>query len=1032
MTTTAAPADGLDAHRPDPWIGALVGRYRIESRLGDGGMGVVYRAFDDQLNRPVALKFLDAGFRGDREADARFIAEARAASALDHPNICTIYEIGEATDGSRFIAMAYYPGQTLKDLAAGSRLTPAVAVAVARQVASALARAHEAGIVHRDVKPANVMVTDRGLVKLLDFGIAKLASEADPTGAVAGTLAYMSPEQLSGEAVDGRTDVWALGVVLYEVLAGRRPFEGNHAALLYAVLQAEPEPLDRVAPGLPEGLVRLVHKCLARSPDDRYPSAEVVAADLRTLEGGQVSALSTALWPDGSAAMLAAEVGAAATTGGWRDRSGSSTGGHGGRDRTRELVLLQKVRQFWIEGVLERSLHHQSLISLGRDARPEAIDHPWEQVLELPDRAGRLVEPGRGIGALFDEVGRSLLVLGEPGAGKTVTMLDLARTLLDRAEADAAQPVPVVLNLSSWQPRLGLADWICEELSAKYQVPRRLGQRWLEEDRLLPLLDGLDEVAGAQRAGCVTAINAFLEEYGPPGLAVSSRVEDYTALPSRLRLYAAIALRPLTPGQVVEHLDRLGPSVAGLATAMAANPALLELAQSPLMLDVMTVAYADRPDDSLSGLIRADGPAQQGQLFDSYVERMFQRRRAAAPYTREQTTTWLSALARAMARRAQTVFLIEQLQPSWLPTGAQRWQYTFLTRIVAGMLLGGLIGLSAGITASLLQAFRTGPDGAVALGPMLRIFFGTGTMLGVVPSTLSGLAFGAGSGLFLALLDGRRIAAGTPVLAERTPGRLLLRGVVVTLGCAGFGGAMVALGWGMREGIEVGLLFGLLFGVVWGTREHGARPEDDIHPVEALSWSGRRARSGVVAGFLLGVSVGSAVAALFALLGRGSRESLLEIAAVGLVWGVAYAAIGAFFGGLVTDVVRGKTGLNQGIALSLRNAATMGLRFGLIAAVAQGVVTWLIEDAFAGLAVGIMLGGSTAATAAMWYGGLDVIHHYVLRAMLAARGYMPREVEAFLGHAQQLAFLQRAGGGVLFVHRLMLEYFAGMGRERAG
>ena len=261
-------------------IGTTLSHYNIEAELGRGGMGVVYAAEDTRLGRTVALKFLPADLSNDEEAKARFIQEARAASALDHPNICTIYDIGESDDGRMFIAMSYYQGQTLKELAEQGPQDPVRAVSIACQLAEGLHKAHSAGIVHRDIKPANVMLTDEGRVVILDFGLAKLGTGVDLTkaGSTVGTTAYMGPEQASGQDVDERTDLWSLGVILYELLAGRRAFGGTYdQAVLYAVMNQDPEVIDGIDPALWD----VVNALLAKDPSKRTASAKDAIQALR-------------------------------------------------------------------------------------------------------------------------------------------------------------------------------------------------------------------------------------------------------------------------------------------------------------------------------------------------------------------------------------------------------------------------------------------------------------------------------------------------------------------------------------------------------------------------------------------------------------------------------------------------------------------------------------------------------------------------------------------------------------------------------
>ncbi|HVS03397.1 MAG TPA: protein kinase [Thermoanaerobaculia bacterium] len=269
-------------------IGQKVANYEILERLGAGGMGVVFRARHLRLDRPAALKFLPPQLGQDEALKQRFLQEARAASALDHPNICTIYDVGETADGQLFIAMAYYPGETLRARIERGPLPLAEALDVALGIARGLGQAHGAGIVHRDVKPANVMVDGRGEVKLLDFGLAKLAGEErlTRTGSSLGTPAYMAPEQVLGEEVGPAADLWALGVVLHEMLAGALPFAASDPrALAYAILHQDPEPLPARRPEAPEALARLVRRALSRDPAARHPGAAALAAELLAIRG---------------------------------------------------------------------------------------------------------------------------------------------------------------------------------------------------------------------------------------------------------------------------------------------------------------------------------------------------------------------------------------------------------------------------------------------------------------------------------------------------------------------------------------------------------------------------------------------------------------------------------------------------------------------------------------------------------------------------------------------------------------------------
>jgi len=261
--------------------------FELRDKLGEGGMGIVYRAEDTRLRRPVAIKFLPGGLAGDADARLRFEREAQAAAALNHPNIVTVYEIGEC-DGRTYIAMEYVDGRPLKDLLASGPLPFPEAARIVVQVCDALGRAHAAGIVHRDVKPGNVMVAKDGRVKVVDFGLAKLQGAGRLTlGATTlGTVHYMSPEQARGEDVDGRSDLWSLGVMMAEMVSGKLPFTGSHPqAVLRAVIDSEPALAFPPAPDVPAGFADVVRRLLAKSPRDRFARAAEVADAVRRLAG---------------------------------------------------------------------------------------------------------------------------------------------------------------------------------------------------------------------------------------------------------------------------------------------------------------------------------------------------------------------------------------------------------------------------------------------------------------------------------------------------------------------------------------------------------------------------------------------------------------------------------------------------------------------------------------------------------------------------------------------------------------------------
>jgi hypothetical protein len=405
-------------------------------------------------------------------------------------------------------------------------------------------------------------------------------------------------------------------------------------------------------------------------------------------------------------------------------------------------ILRRRVKEYWVDGVLEHSLYSEVLISLGKRQIDTAVDAPWKYTVEVSDAVITTPLNNRDVGAIYDATGL-LLILGEPGSGKTTTLLDLARTLLDRAGKDIRERVPIVLNLSSWKKQ-PLVEWISGELLENYRVPRKIAKSWLQNNYLPPLLDGLDEVETTLQPDCVTAINAFIEEFNPSGLVVCCRLNEYRWLPERLKLNGAICLEPLGKDEVAAYFTRGGPELAALRKAVNTDPVLQELTQTPLMLSVMSLAYQWAGDDELATQKWNLAEDRRRQIFRLYVEQMFQRKGTTSlVFPKDKTISWLSWLAQKMRRNYKSVFLIEELQPG----DADKTLFTY----------GIILALSLGVIYGLIAGLGCGPRFGLIAGLALFVGIGLGWQWTASPfanAIISGLMGGLCFGLIYPLKVG--------------------------------------------------------------------------------------------------------------------------------------------------------------------------------------------------------------------------------------------------------------------------------------
>lgn len=650
----------------------------------------------------------------------------------------------------------------------------------------------------------------------------------------------------------------------------------------------------------------------------------------------------------------------------WKQRQWSQQGTRDDRRSARgRSLMLRRVRNRWMV-VLNHALGDELRISLGlvrrRDlARQSVVLVPAER--QEPET---LVSAER-IETVFSQVSGMLLLLGAPGSGKTVALLELTRELLSAAESDERQPIPAVFNLASWSSqKLPLDEWMVAELHAEYEIPPAIAQRWVDFGEILPLLDGLDEVDEIHRAACVKAINAFYSKELVK-LVVVCRTQAYVELSARLSVDEAIELQPPTRSQVSDYLSVVSVVVTEIQNSAQDDPGLWELLQSPLVLNIVAQAYRG---ESVAAL-RTEGTHQQrmAQLFEIYVERMLVHR--SGRYTRQRMLEWLIWIARSMRDRRESEFHLDRLQPDRLPTATQQWLATVFPGVMAGLLVGGTEGL--------IYSLLRGPDHGV----------------------VNGVAWGISFGLFI----GIRIPEST-----RRRRRFWMR---IIRGAQG-GLVLGLIFWLLLSAVDAlvaGLLFTLAFGLLAELRR--AETVEDVR----RSWS----KTGL--GILRGIVVGGTVGLIY-----GYSYGVVEGVVNSLIFASSFALTCGFIVGSITGLVPGlvekRTTPNEGIYRSARRALTLGLPAGILSGFVFALVfSWtssMVDGIGQGLRNGLLLGLAVA----LLYGGQACLQHLSVRGILVCYGRAPVSYVRFLEEATDRLIMLRAGSGYIFIHRLLLEYLA--------
>lgn len=372
-----------------------------------------------------------------------------------------------------------------------------------------------------------------------------------------------------------------------------------------------------------------------------------------------------------------------------------------------QQYLLHIVKITWIEGILKNTLRNQPLIKLRLEKRLDLVKCRFSDIPAISDELRQT--SGKTIADELPpiEKERTILILGEPGYGKTTILLALAQDLIKCAEKDLSRQIPVVLNLSSWdKKKQKIVEWLIQELKAHYHIPENLGKQWIEDEQLILLLDGLDEVKLEYRETCVQVLNQFIQEHGITAMIVCCRTQEYKAISERFIFESAFCIQPLNIVQINQYLDKKGNNLANLKNIFQEYPTLKKLAKSPLMLNIMALTYHR---DAFKDIYKTDDlKQQQKNLFDAYIKSRFTKLKSKQLYSSKQAVCWLSWLAQQMIQECQTIFLIEGLQPSWLQSKTQEILYRVGSILIGGVSTG-LVSGSITLLLSLLFGLGLGP-----------------------------------------------------------------------------------------------------------------------------------------------------------------------------------------------------------------------------------------------------------------------------------------------------------------------------------
>lgn len=713
------------------------------------------------------------------------------------------------------------------------------------------------------------------------------------------------------------------------------------------------------------------------------------------------------------------------------------------RNQRNHKMLRQMVRSFWVNGVLKSSLYKEVLIRLNIEEKTDVVDNrPWDLILQQPGQPDNKIPTGTPIIDVFDQMNQLLLILGEPGSGKTTMLLELADELLNRAEADLTHPTPVVFNLSSWaEKRQPLAEWLVEELRIKYYIPKMLAQQWIEDYELLPLLDGLDEVKQEYRVECVKAINQFRQKHLVP-LAVCSRTTEYKNLATQLRLQGGILVQPLALKQINDYLDTFGDKLTAIRSTLQKDAELQEMITTPLLLSVMVIAYDGLQEVEI--LVNGSKHFSHQNLFNTYIHRMFFHRDRHHFYSIRQTIRWLSWLAQGLANHQQTIFLIESLQLSWAKSQKRKLAFIPLFISLWGFIYGMIVNSFNSIV------------GAISFGSFVNLFLNDSFFSFYYVSKLQIFPY--------AVLWYSVVIGVVAVFIESVSKKNLKIRLVEHLDLS-----MRAIHW--YTAIFWGAAYYLTF-VGRNTWEHELAPSAFISPLltsivsglvgglasgymnikPSIFWkrSQRQIKRSLFQGILIGLLTGLSLIFIFGPTFRHPSQFFkIDIIENALVAFFPTGVIAGVIFGLVFEQVEDRELLrtrltpipNRGIRLSLWSVFKTIIGFNLTTSIFFLIIAVLTSTyyrqtaeqlrafAYICLELAYQTGRIGGPLGGIISGGDALTKHSLLRLSWWWQGYIPWNYARFLDYCHDHLFLRKVGGGYIFIHRMLMEHFANMTNE---